>query len=136
MKRNNHYLAGEVLGTWRRESVMEHVKMEEAQTRLADLLAAAAEGETVIIEAADKARFQLLPLERPDTYLGHDGLLYYRPRGQVLEEQVGVVYYPSRQQPVAEPLQPGSALRLITIADDFEELLDDFHAYMGLSNNR
>ncbi len=109
---------------------MEPVTVAEAQARLADLLAAAAEGETVIIVGADQAQFQLSRKAPTDTYIGRDGLLYYRSRGRMLAEQAGLVYYPDLPEPPQAPLQPGSAAGLIWMAEDFDAPLEDFHAYM------
>jgi antitoxin (DNA-binding transcriptional repressor) of toxin-antitoxin stability system len=109
---------------------MEPVTMAEAQARLADLLAAAAGGETVIIVGADQAQFQLLPVGNSDTYVGRDGLVYYRSHGPMFDAQVGLVYYPVLPAPPKEPLQPGSAAGLIGISEDFDEPLEEFREYM------
>jgi antitoxin (DNA-binding transcriptional repressor) of toxin-antitoxin stability system len=69
---------------------MEQVTIEEAQERLADLMAAAAHGETVIIVGADAVPFQIVPLPTTETYLGNDGIRYYLR---------GVNYWMSPQAP-------------------------------------
>jgi antitoxin (DNA-binding transcriptional repressor) of toxin-antitoxin stability system len=112
---------------------MEQVSVEEAQARLAELLTAAVNGETIIIVGANQAQFQLLPLAQPEgtgLYIGSDGRQYYRGIGQIRDEQKGVVYYPNAYPPTKEPRRPGSAAGLIEIADDFDAPLEEFREYM------
>jgi antitoxin (DNA-binding transcriptional repressor) of toxin-antitoxin stability system len=105
---------------------MEQVTIEEAQERLADLMAAAAKGETVIIVGADEEPFQIVRLAAAETYLGSDGAPYYRSRGELLDEAAGVLYYPNVPEPPTEWLQPGSAEGLIWMAEDFDAPLDEY----------
>ena len=51
---------------------MGQVTIEEAQARLADLMTAAANGETVIIVGADAVPFQIVRLPTTATYLGSE----------------------------------------------------------------
>lgn len=75
---------------------MAHINLEEAQTRLPDLIAAANRGEEVVIMSEGQPAVRLVP---------------------------------------AEPVQPrprfGSARgKILFMADDFDEPLEDFRDYM------
>ena len=105
---------------------MEQVTIEEAQERLADLMAAAAHGETVIIVGADAVPFQIVPLPTTETYLGNDGIRYYLSRGELLDVTAGTIYYPNVPEPPTEWLQPGSAEGQIWMSEDFDAPLDEY----------
>jgi antitoxin (DNA-binding transcriptional repressor) of toxin-antitoxin stability system len=105
---------------------MEQVTIEEAQERLADLMTAAANGETVIIVGEDAVPFQIVRLPTTETYLGNDGIRYYLSRGELLDAAAGVVYYPNVPEPPTAGLQPGSAEGQIWMAEDFDAPLDEY----------
>lgn len=87
---------------------MEQVTIAEAQERLADLMAAAANGETVIIVGENQPAMRLLPLVPPNIpAVTMDGL-YQLPDD------------PNAPVPPRHP-KFGSAAGMIWISEDFDE---------------
>ena len=108
---------------------METVTIEEAQARLAELIERVAQGETVIIEAPDHEQIQLVRLREGAHYAGRDDIRYYRSRAQQLEAAAGIVYYPDTREAPRRPRRFGSAAGQISMADNFDEPLEELKEY-------
>jgi antitoxin (DNA-binding transcriptional repressor) of toxin-antitoxin stability system len=96
---------------------MEQVTIEEAQTRLGDLMTAAANGETVIIVGDNQPAMRLMPLVPPNI---------------PVVDMAGIYQLPDDPDAPVPPRHPkfGSAAGLIWMSEDFDEPLEDFAEYM------
>src|SRR4051794_32738833 len=110
---------------------MERVTLDEAQERLAELIARVVQGEAVIIEAGDQEQIQLVRL--PIEYLiGEYGIPTWMGRRRPTADEAESIYRPyalceqalDRERAISPPREFGSAAGLISMSDDFDEPLE------------